>query len=546
MIQLTVEELKQILSSGSYVVPDDLSKLRETSDFYTYIEELLSNEYISKNILGQAIAEYYKVDYLDLSLIQPEHNFILKLPEELARKYYALLVKEDDKSIIVATDNPKQPELVTELEKQFKDKKIIFNFSLTEYIEGLFIYYLKPLETRFAKIIKSNKHVAPEIFDEILVDAMAYKVSDIHIEPHALEIIVRFRVDGVLYEAGRIPKEYYENILNRVKIKAKLRIDEHFSPQDGAIQYIIGDHTVAMRVSIVPTLDGEKIVIRILSEYVKSFSLEDLGLYHRDQQALIESAHKPFGMILVTGPTGSGKTTTLYSILNLINNPGLNITTIEDPVEYKMLSVNQIQVDLKTDLTFANGLRSILRQDPDIVLVGEIRDKETAEISVNSALTGHLMFSTFHANDAATAIPRLLDIGVEPFLIASTMELIISQRLVRRICSFCKISKNIDEMELKRIFPNFEKYISKETTLYEGKGCSHCRGTKYLGRVGIFESIRMTKEMKELVLKNPSSAQIWELARAQGGRILFEDGIEKVKNGITTIEELLRVAPEPI
>lgn len=546
MIKITVDQLKQILSSGSYVGAEDLSKLRATDSFYAYVEQLLSNEYISNNLLGQALAEYYKIDYLDLSTVQPEHDQILKLSEELAKKYYAILVKEDDASMVIATDNPEQPELLVELEKQFKDKKIILNFSLTKDIENLFINYLKPLETRFAKIIESKKHVAPEIFDEILIDAVAFKVSDIHIEPHANEIVVRFRIDGVLHEAGRIPKEYYENILNRIKIQAKLRIDEHFSPQDGAIQHTISDHKVAMRVSVVPTLDGEKIVIRLLSEYVKSFSMEDLGLFHGDQQSLIESAHKPFGMILVTGPTGSGKTTTLYALLNLINNPGLNITTIEDPVEYKMLSINQIQVDPKTNLTFASGLKSILRQDPDIVLVGEIRDKETAEISVNAALTGHLMFSTFHANDAATAIPRLLDIGVEPFLVASTMELIISQRLVRRICSFCKISKTLDKVEMKKTFPNFVKYFNKQDTIYEGKGCTHCRGTKYLGRIGIFEFIRMTKEMKDLVLKNPSSTQIWELARAQGGRILFEDGIEKVKNGMTTIEELLRVAPPPI
>lgn len=595
MIKITVDQLKQILSSGSYISAEDLSKIRATSNFYTFIEQLLSNQFISKSLLGQAIAEYYKIDYLDLSAVLPEHDQILKLPEELARKYYAILVKEDDNTITIATDNPEQPKLVDEIRKLFNNKKtppppspspshvtppahlsvdgivrrekhtreetgieekekssiieriggkkIIFNFSLTEDIESLFVNYLKPLETRFAKIIESKDHVAPEIFDEILVDAVAYKASDIHIEPHASEIIVRFRIDGVLHEAGRIPKEYYENILNRIKIQAKLRIDEHLSPQDGAIQYKINDHTIAMRVSEVPTLDGEKTVIRILSEYVKTFSMEDLGLALRDQQVLIESSHKPFGMILVTGPTGSGKTTTLYALLNLINNPELNITTIEDPVEYKMLNINQIQVDHKTNLTFASGLRSILRQDPDIILVGEIRDQETAEIAVNAALTGHLMFSTFHANDAATAIPRLLDMGVEPFLVASTMELIISQRLVRRICSFCKISKNLNKTKFKKILPNFEKYFSKDDTVYEGKGCSHCRNTKYLGRVGIFEFIKMTKEMKDLILKNPSSVQIWELASLHGSKTLFEDGIEKVKNGVTTIEELLRVAP---
>ena len=470
----------------------------------------------------------------------------MKLPKEIAKKYDAVLIEENDTSILVTTDNPEQPELIKELKDTFIGKEIVLNFSLTEDIESIFVYYLKPLDTRFAQIIESKTRVAPEIFDQILIDAVAYKASDIHIEPHTNEIVVRFRIDGVLHEAGRIPKEYYENILNRIKIQSQMRIDEHLSPQDGAIQYTVDGHKVAMRVSVVPTLDGEKTVIRLLSEYVKSFSMEDLGLATADQQALIEAARKPFGMILVTGPTGSGKTTTLYALLNLVGNPGLNITTIEDPVEYKMLTVNQIQVDTKTNLTFASGLRSILRQDPDIILVGEIRDTETAEISVNAALTGHLLFSTFHANDAATAIPRLLDIGVEPFLVASTMELIISQRLVRRICSFCKISKNLDEARMHSIFPGFKKYFSKKDTIYEGKGCDHCRGAGYLGRIGIFEFIRMTKEMKDLALKNPSSTQIRELSESQGGKVFFEDGIEKVKNGITTMEELIRVVPPPL
>lgn len=522
MIKITVPELKKILSAGSYVNEADLEKIKDNSNFYVFTEKLLSNELISKSLLGQAVAEHYKVNYLDLSKVQPKREEVLKLPEEVARKYHAILVEKNNTSVVVATDDPDQPGFLDALKELFFRKDINLNFSLTEDIESLFIHYLKPLDTRFAQIIESKKRVAPEIFDQVLVDAMAYKASDIHIEPHAKEVVVRFRIDGVLHEAGRIPKEYYENILNRIKIQAKLRIDEHFSPQDGAIQHVVDEHTIAMRVSVVPTLDGEKIVIRILSEYIKSFSMEDLGLSHKDQQTLIESSRKPFGMILVTGPTGSGKTTTLYALLNLINNPGLNVTTIEDPVEYKMLSVNQIQVDTKTNLTFASGLRSILRQDPDIILVGEIRDKDTAEISVNAALTGHLLFSTFHANDASTAIPRLLDIGVEPFLVASTMELIISQRLVRRICSFCKISKSVDDVALKNLFSGFGKYFHKGDTIYEGKGCDHCRGTKYLGRVGIFEFIRMTKEMKELVLKNPSSAQIWDLARSQGAQCFLK------------------------
>ena len=258
------------------------------------------------------------------------------------------------------------------------------------------------------------------------------------------------------------------------------------------------------------------------------------------------AAKKPFGMILVTGPTGSGKTTTLYALVKILNKIDVNIMTIEDPVEYKIMGINQIRVNTQTNLTFAKGLRSIVRQDPDIILVGEIRDKETAEISVNAALTGHLLLSTFHANDSATAIPRLLDMSVEPFLLASTLEVIIAQRLVRKICSNCRASKQVSIATIKKLLPEAEQYfVGKTINLYHGKGCEVCSGSGYKGRTAIFEIIQINKELKELILKNPSTNQIWEVARRYGSRSLFEDGIDKVKNGVTTINELLRVAEPP-
>ena len=276
--------------------------------------------------------------------------------------------------------------------------------------------------------------------------------------------------------------------------------------------------------------------------------IDDLGLHvslQKDQELFLKAAKKPFGMILVTGPTGSGKSTTLYALIKTLNHQSVNITTIEDPVEYKVTGINQIQVNTQTDLTFAKGLRSIVRQDPDIVLVGEIRDLETAEIAVNAALTGHLLFSTFHANDAATAIPRLLDMGVEPFMMASSLELVIAQRLVRKICTQCRISFTTTPSELEKMLLGAKRFFPDALSLYKGKGCNNCGNTGYKGRTAIFEFIQVQGEMQELVLKSPSTSEITDLARKGGFHSLFEDGLDKVKNGITTIEELLRVALPP-
>ncbi|MBT4448047.1 MAG: type II/IV secretion system protein, partial [Candidatus Komeilibacteria bacterium] len=270
----------------------------------------------------------------------------------------------------------------------------------------------------------------------------------------------------------------------------------------------------------------------------------NLGLSIKHQEILEEEARKPFGMILVTGPTGSGKTTTLYALLKLLNKPEVNITTIEDPVEYKIPGINQIQINNQTNLSFAKGLRSIVRQDPDIILVGEIRDEETAEISVNAALTGHLLLSTFHSNDAATAIPRLLDMEVEPFLLASTLELVIAQRLARRICEHCRVSINKEDKVIKKLIKNIDpKLADKISTLYKGKGCNICSDTGYSGRTALYEIIKVSAEMQDLILQNPSKQQLWDLAQKQGSVSLFEDGLEKVKSGVTTLEELMRVSP---
>jgi len=542
-------DIKNILLKGNYVSAEDIQRAQTwvKTNKSTIEEYFLTQGIITKDILGQAMAEFYQLPYADLNTKVPLREQVLKIPQDLAITNRIVLFAQDDDEVTITTDKPLQViQLQPQLQTLFPLKKISFAYSVSEDIDACFIHYRKPLETRFSEIVSSRVKVAPEIIDAIVSDALAFKASDIHFQPQEKEVVVRFRIDGVLQEAGRFAKEVYENILNRIKVQSHMRIDEHFSAQDGAIRFAKKQGMFDTRISVIPTVDGEKITIRLLAEYVKSFSFSDLGVSEKDQSVFLNAARKPFGMVLVTGPTGSGKTTTLYALLKMLNEPSVNITTIEDPVEYKILGVNSIQVNPQTNLTFAKGLRSIIRQDPDIILVGEIRDLETAEISVNAALTGHLLFSTFHANDAATAIPRLLDMGVEPFLMASTLELVIAQRLVRKICDHCRVSFTPTLEELEKWIPNSKRFFPEETlTVYKGKGCKNCNYTGYKGRTAIFEFIEIGDDLEELILKKPSNHEIWAMAKKNGSRSLFEDGLDKVKNGITTIEELLRVALPP-
>ncbi|HLD32205.1 MAG TPA: GspE/PulE family protein [Candidatus Peribacteraceae bacterium] len=426
--------------------------------------------------------------------------------------------------------------------------KITYVFASKEGIEAMFLRYRKPLATRFQQIVDAEKEVAPEILVEIINDAIQLRASDIHFEPQGDKFaIVRFRVDGVMHEAGRIPKIYYEGVVNLIKIEANMRIDEHFAPQDGAIRHVSPDgSTIDIRVSIVPVVDGEKAVMRLLASYVSSLTLSELGFSKENQEVLEKAARKPFGMLLATGPTGSGKSTTLYALVILRNTPDVNISTIEDPVEYKIAGINHIQTNPEANLTFASGLRALVRQDPNVILVGEIRDGETAEIAVNAALTGHLLFSTLHSNDAATAVPRLIDMGLEPFLLASTLEIVIGQRLLRRICPHCRYSYSIPGQEARSLFPGAGKFFKQgKVTLYKGKGCDACGNTGYRGRIGIHELLIVTQEIEELIIARATSADISLLARKQGMKLMFEDGFEKMEAGITTIEELMRVAAPP-
>ncbi len=373
----------------------------------------------------------------------------------------------------------------------------------------------------------------------MLSQAVKAKASDIHIEPYQKKLKIRHRVDGVLYDMLSPPKHIQATLVSRVKIMARLNIAEKRLPQDGRIEIRIGDKNVDIRVSTIPTAFGERIVLRLLDKTNVLLRLTDLGMPEEKLHTfdkLIRSAH---GIILVTGPTGSGKTTTLYAALNTINNPDINIITIEDPVEYQMEGIGQIQVNPKINLTFANGLRSIVRQDPDVILVGEIRDRETAEIAIQAALTGHLVFSTLHTNDSASAITRLIDMGIEPFLISSSVIAILAQRLVRTVCSDCREAYVPDEEILNNI--GLSPEIVKGKEIYRAKGCQHCLNTGYKGRSGIFEFMILDDFMSDLILKNADSNSIEHMAVQRGMATLREDGAMKVLKGLTTVEEVLRV-----
>lgn len=540
-----LSQLSDILLKESYISETDhKAGLAIAHTSAEYVDFLIREELLSKALLGQALAEFYKVPYADLSNLSegPQES---PIPHEIGQAMRVVFVKASDTVAAVASDQPAQVDL-QKLTQYFPGKKLRLAYALPEFVETALNQYDQPLSTRFSSIIESGNRVAPEIVDEIIRDALSYKASDIHFEPESDQVVIRFRVDGSLREAGRMPMQYYENVLNRIKVSSGMRIDEHFAPQDGAIQHT-GDLHADLRVSLVPTVQGEKIVMRVLGSYVQSYTLSDVGLSEQGRQIIERYATKPFGMILTVGPTGSGKTTTLYSLLKLLNKRDVNITTIEDPVEYKITGVNQIQVREQSGVTFASGLRSIVRQDPDIILVGEIRDQETAEISVNAALTGHLLLSTFHANDAATAIPRLIELGLEPFLLASTLELIIAQRLVRKICTQCRHTIPMKQAlaDAKTNAAQLATYFTDTDHAYIGKGCTVCNGTGYNGRSALFEFIEVTPEMEDLILRNPSTREIQKLSEQQGNSGLFIDGVSKVKAGLTSIQEVLRVVEMP-
>ena len=405
---------------------------------------------------------------------------------------------------------------------------------------------VKTVDTsQIAQIIKE----APiaKIVSTILEYAVTSRASDIHIEPQEDRVRVRYRIDGILYDRLSLPKSVQEAVISRIKILSEMKIDEHRTPQDGRFNFKVEDKEVDLRISVLPTSFGEKIVMRLLRKSGGVPTLQELGLTGSSLKNLETAMLRPHGIIIVVGPTGSGKTTTLYSVLSKLNTTRVNIMTLEDPVEYQMAGINQVQINPAVGLTFADGLRAFLRQDPNIILVGEIRDQETTELAIQAALTGHLVFSTLHTSSAAGALPRLIDLGAETFLLASTMNAVLGQRIVRKICEHCKVeyvppSQIVEEM--KTVLGKYFIEPKGGLKFYKGKGCEQCGNAGYLGRIGIFETLVVSEKIASLVLQHSDSGTIEKEARAEGMITMKQDGYLKVIQGITTVEEVLRVAQE--
>jgi len=381
------------------------------------------------------------------------------------------------------------------------------------------------------------------LLDCLVTKAHTLNSSDIHLDPTRTGVRVRFRLDGVLKDFQELPKDVHQEVISRIKVLASLRTDEHQAAQDGRFRHTFADGVcVDIRVSIAPTYHGENAVLRLLSGQRTEHTLSMLGFSEKDKEKVERAISKSNGMILATGPTGSGKTTTLYTLIKMLNRPEVAIVTIEDPIEYSVDGIEQIQVNARTSLTFANGLRSVLRQDPDIIMVGEIRDAETAGIAVNTALTGHLLLSTLHTNDAITTLPRLSDMGIDPYLVASTMNIAIAQRLVRKTCEACKAECAMtDVMKASLVDLPVQKPLQAGEKIYKGKGCDACAGSGYKGRVCINEVLVATPAIREAILRKASADEMRAIAIREGMTTMLDDGFEKVRSGTTTIEEILRV-----
>ncbi len=541
---------------------------------------LISDGLISQEELLKMEAYILGIPFVNLEKEKIPPEVLKIIPEPVARSHNIVAFKKSGKNLEVAMLDPEDLRTIEFIKKK-ADLKILPRLTTPGSIKNVLKQYQKTLEAEFGEIIKKEageikpvKEKQPEekaelekkaqelpvirIVDTLIKHAILERASDIHIEPTEKEVLVRYRIDGVLRDAMTLPVQVSSGIVARIKVLANLKLDEHRLPQDGRFKIETEEYKYSLRVSILPVMAGEKIVMRLLPETTKALGLEELGLRGEALEKIQDNLKKPVGMILVTGPTGSGKTTTLYSMMEILNDPGVNISTIEDPIEYRMPRINQTQVRPKIGLTFANGLRALVRQDPDIIMVGEIRDNETAGLAINAALTGHLVLSTLHTTNAAGAIPRLIDMKAEPFLISSTLNVVLAQRLVKKLCKekekyylkesdLKNISKYCDPERILKILKE-EKIINprktlKEIPFYRPKQSRECP-EGYKGRVGIFEVLPVTESIKELITRSAASDQIQKQAQKEGMITMVEDGFIKAAQGITSIEEVLRVIIE--
>jgi type IV pilus assembly protein PilB len=542
-------------------------KTAEIQTGKTQEEILKSQNLVTEEALVKAKASLYNIPYIDLSTIPASPEALAVLPQEVASKFKAFPISVDQttKQMALAMADPLDLTAIEFIEQKtgLSVKPHAAEFSKIEHsISTRYTSSLAEEVTEALKEVTPDKSQArtleaqktglireekvSEIITHILDFAVRARASDVHIEPQEKSTRVRYRIDGILHEKLTIPKALHNALVSRVKILSGMKIDEKRVPQDGRFSFKGGDDEVDLRVSSLPSTWGEKIVMRILKKTGGIPDLPDLGLRGRGLKNLEDAILRPHGIVLICGPTGSGKTTTLYSIIQRINTPKINIMTLEDPIEYKIPGVNQVQVNPVAGLTFASGLRSFLRQDPNVILVGEIRDQETADLAIQASLTGHLVFSTLHTNDASGSLPRLLDMGAEPYLLASSMTAVVAQRVVRKIHDKCKVAYDADPKvvsEIKATLGNLWP-DGKTLKLYKGKGCADCNSSGYYGRIGIFEVLSITEKISRLILERSPASAIEKQAREEGMITLKQDGYLKVLEGITTLEETLRVAQD--
>jgi type IV pilus assembly protein PilB len=517
-----------------------------------------------ENMPKNKISEPVYVAYIDLSQKKIPKEILEYIPEQMARKLQIVPVEVIGNKLVLAMIDPGDQEAIEFVKKKtglLVEPRICTISDLNNALGQYSIIPAEMAEITKEEVPESKKEKkgqalkseeiaegspASKIVSSLIKKAVRERASDIHIEPNETDVVVRFRIDGVLKKIVTFPKDVQNAVISRIKILSDLKIDETRLPQDGRFRMIIDQAEVDFRVSVLPNVNGEKIVLRILDKSKGLLTIEDLGLRGNAYNILQDNIKKAHGMILVTGPTGSGKTTSLYAMIQKIANEGINIVTLEDPVEYRMKGINQSQVRADIEFTFANGLRSIVRQDPDVIMIGEIRDYETADMAIHAALTGHVVLSTLHTNNAAGAIPRLIDMHIEPFLISSTTNIIIAQRLARKICDKCKTEENLpsEEIEYIKKIMTGTKIEKAKWQFYKGKGCDICNGTGYKGRIGLFEVLPVTNKIKSIISTKTSSDIIQNEAVKEGMLTLKQDGILKALDGLTSIEEVWRVTKD--
>ncbi len=516
--------------------------------------------YINEDTLVSFLAKEFGLDAIKLRQTNVDKSLISLIPQQVAERYQVIPIAKEEKRLTMATSDPFNIFVLNDLEFITEHKVKLVLAAETAIREAIDRYYGSVIPSKILDELREETHVeirkkeketvnleevqaeeAPvvKLVNHILVSAIKKGASDIHLEPYRDQIRIRYRMDGILHNFMNMPIRLESSLTARLKIMSALDIAEKRRPQDGRIEIKAGKKDIDIRVSTMPTLYGEKTVLRLLDKSSGIKGIDGLGLSKEGLNKFLWAIQRPYGMILVTGPTGSGKTTTLYAILNKLNSKEVNIVTAEDPIEYTLEGINQVQIKEKIGLTFSSALRSFLRQDPDIIMVGEIRDSETADIGVKAALTGHLVLSTLHTNDAPSAITRLLDMGVEPFLVSSSLIAIIAQRLVRVVCPHCKQKIKVEPGLLTKV--GFTPKEAKNVKVYQGKGCNFCNNTGYKGRVALFEILTTSDDIMNLILTRASAEEIREKAISEGMKTLRASGLEKIKEGITTIEEVLRV-----